>query len=163
MKYSGFIRNARSKAEKFFRSGFAFLVFLAAALVLTVSSVRLIDKYNEKELKARRGIYLMMESDMAKCAQIGIKMRYAGADIEGELLPELKTYLYSLKNMTEAFIFSFGEEYSPLNPQFLSKVDGACERLERDLRSGYASDTSEEALTICLGEFSKILNKWDFD
>ncbi len=163
MKYAGIIKNARSKAESFFRSGFAFLFALAIILVLTVTAVRYVNQTRQNEIRARRGIYRMMETDMAKCAQIGVKMQYAGANIEDELLPELEIYLYSLKNMTDAFNASFGEEYSPVRSQFLSKVEGACERLNRDLKSGYSTETSQKALQMCLNEFSEILEKWDFE
>lgn len=163
MKYAHFVRNAGSKAERFFHSGFAFLFALAIILMITVTAVRYVNETRENEIRARRGLYRTMETNMAKCAQIGVKMQYAGADIEGELLPELRTYLYALKNMTDAFYISFGEEYSPVRAQFLSKVEGACERLNRDLKSGYSSENSQKALQMCLSEFSEILDKWDFE
>lgn len=163
MKYLSFLKNARSKAEYFFRSGFAFLILIAVILIMISAYARIAIKAHEKEIRAKRGIYLMMEADMAKCAQIGVKMQYAGADIEGELLPKLNTYLYSLKNMTDAFNVSFGEEYAPVQAQFISKVEGACERLNRDLKSGYSTELSQKALEHCLNEFSKILDGWDFE
>lgn len=163
MKYLSYLKNAGQKAERFFRSRLAFLVFTGVLLICIVSAVRFVNTSRENEIRARRGIYLMMESDMEKCVQIGVKMQYAGANIEGKLLPELKTYLYSLKNMSDAFNISFGEEYAPVQAQFLSKVESACERLSRDLKNGYPADASQKALVHCLNEFSKILDGWDFE
>lgn len=163
MNYTDSYKNARSKAESFFRSGFAFILLAALTLIIIVSSVRLIQKSYKTEDKAKRGLYLMMEKDMAKCAQIGVKMQYAGAKIEDELLPELEMYLYSLKNMTKAFSASFGEEASPIRTQFLSKVETACARLKGDLSAGYSSKESQEALSMCLKEFSKLLDQWPFE
>ena len=163
MNYTESFKNARSKAESFFRSGFAFLLFLAFTLILIVSSVRLNHTSNDTEKKTKRAFFEMMETDMAKCAQIGVKMQNAGAKIEDKLLPELEIYLYSLKNMTNAYCLSFGDDNSPVRMHFLSKVEGACARLRSDLSAGYSSKESKEALIMCLKEFSRLLDHFSFE
>ncbi len=159
MKYMSFFINARSKAEKFFRSGFAFLVLILLSVILIANFSNFSNKAKAFERKAVSGICRAIELDMAKCEQIGRKMQYAGANIEGELLPELKVYLYSLNALSQAFFESFGEKDAPVNLMFLSKVTGAVERLERDYNCGYSAKKSEEALIECLNEFGNLLKR----
>ncbi|MBR3928719.1 MAG: hypothetical protein IKJ65_06945 [Clostridia bacterium] len=162
MIHKNFLKNARSAADRFFRSGFAFLAFLALFFVIFASLARFVNMAKHNEIQLKRGLYRMMETDMSKCAQIGVKMQYAGADYEEELLPMLDIYLYSLNSVTQAFCESFGENTSPVRRQFLSKVENAKERFERDLNAGYPYDESKKSLEMYLNEFSEILDKWDY-
>ncbi|MBE5792777.1 MAG: hypothetical protein IJN21_00220 [Clostridia bacterium] len=159
MKYEKMIQNARSMAERFFRSGFAFLVMMVGIVIIIACFSNYVKTAKANETKAKYGICQAIEADMAKCEQIGRKMQYAGADIKDELLPELEIYLYSLSAMSQAFCESFGETDAPVNIQFLSKVAGAVERLQRDYSCGYPASKSEEALFGCLNEFGALLKK----
>lgn len=157
MKHRVMIQNARSKADRFFRSGFAFVVVLAFFIGTAGYAVHFVNTAKQKEEKAKAGFFEMIEIEMAKCARIGVKMQYAGAQIEEKLLPELKTYLYSLDCMMNAFQSSFGDAASPLKRHYLSKTITSAERLEMHYRSGYPAKDAEDALCHCLDEFSIIL------
>ena len=161
MKYMTILQNARSKAERIFRSGFAFAFLVFVFLILVSFCLRKWNLMNETALKAQLGIHRAIQSDMAKCAQLGRRMQYAGANIQDELLPELKVYLYSLSNLTNAFYESFPEAEAPVQIQFLSKVSGAAQRLERDYCAGYPAESSEKALFRFLDEFSVLLDRWE--
>lgn len=162
MKYKSKIQNAKSKAEEFVRSGFAFVV-LAMTFIILISALLHLAKMNQiNQEKARSGILMAIQTDMAKCEQIGRKMQYAGANIRGELLPELKLYLYSLNHLQKAFSDSFGEDGSPIQAQFLSKVKNAVERLEYDYNAGYSAQKSEKALFECLNEFGNLLRAIEY-
>ncbi len=153
--------NARLSADRVFRPAAAFLVLTALIVVFASRSVRFREEAKSGEIRAKKGIFRLMETNMAKCAQIGVKMQYAGADLKDDLLPRLDTYLYALEGLTQAFYESFGEETSVLPKQFLSKVVSAKGRLERDLSQGDYIEDSKKALVLCLDEFSEILNRWD--
>lgn len=161
MKYRGFLQNARSKAERFFRSGFAFLVIMMMIVVMIGFVSNSMKTAKTNEYKARQVLCQAMETEMAKCQQIGRRMQYAGANIKDELLPELKIYLYSLHSMSDAFFGSYGEADAPVNQRFLSELSGAVERLERDYSCGYPAQTSEKALLECLNEFGSLLIRSD--
>lgn len=161
MKYTMKKKNARSKTEMFFRSDFAFIIMMLILIVLSAEDLRNSKALKAYENDAKCGWIEVMETEMSKCAQIGVKMQYAGADIEKKLLPELKLHLYCLNNLTDAFCTSFGENASPVAFHFLSKVNNACERLQMDYKSGYTADESEKALANCLMEFHEILKALD--
>lgn len=159
MKYPSNLKNAKSKAERFFRSGFAFLVFICLSVAFIAFFFQFVQNSKANEAKAIEGICQAMETDMAKCNQIGRKMQYAGAEIKDELLPELKVYLYSLSALSDAFYSSFENADAPVSRQFLSKVMIAAAHLEQDYNSGYPAQNSEQALIECLNEFAYLLKK----
>lgn len=156
-------KNAKPKGEGVFSLGFAFLVMISVIVVLSSTTLKAVYTAKTYDERARRGIYEAMEEEMSKCARIGVKMEYAGADIEKTLLPELKVYLYSLSAMTRAFSEAFGEEKLPVRMQYISKISGAAERLSRDYSAGYPAKEAEKALCECLKELGEILEKWNFE
>ena len=155
-------KNANRKAETILLKGFAFFVIAAILVAFAGSASAYVKRTKEHEKNAMKSIYSMMEIEMSKCALIGKKMQYAGADIKNELLPALKTHLYSLSRLNQACEDAFGIMHTPVGGHFMNKTTSALNRLEKDMASGYDFMDSLAALTSCLGELDKILKAWEF-
>ena len=163
MKNNDKIKCVKTKAAVFLRSGFALFIVLVLITIFTGTALAYVKRAKVNERKVRNSMYKMMEIDMAKCAQIGVRMQYAGADFENELLPILKRHLYSLSRLNEACEDAFGIIYTPVSGHFINRIQTAVEIVERDLSAGYSTEKSECALCVCLTELGDILKAWDFD
>lgn len=155
-------RNAENRPDAVILKGTAFLVILAMIVLLTGAGSAYVQKNKAHERKCLESLYKRMEIEMAKCAQIGVRMNYAGAELKGELMPMLDVHLYALSNLNQALEDSFGIMYSPLGGHFINKTMNALALLRRDLDAGYPAEKSLYALTECLREMGEILKVWDF-
>ena len=106
---------------------------------------------------ARRSISAALMSDLNRCARIGLKMTYAGADIRNTLLPELKMRFFAVEKMNQALRDGFGEAFTPVSEQLIYRIGNAITRLEDAYRSGSDAGAAEASLAAQVMELNAVL------
>lgn len=140
------------------RQLFAALALLLALLV--ACSFYIIAREEARALNeaARRALAERMTINMDKCARIRVKMTYAGADIQGELYPQLKPLLYAVDELNSASLNAFGVDGAPISAALMKKLRDTCGALENCYASGRPAAQYELALRQYLEQFDDILN-----
>ncbi len=141
----------------------AYLVTLVISLFLMLISCALFvgakETDGERAERARRALAERMIVNMDKCARIGLKMGYSGADIQFSLYPELKPLLYTLSECNTAVKNAFGGEYAPISDALMKRLNATCQALELAYASGKAASSHEVTLGEYLSLFSGLLDE----
>ena len=133
---------------------------LVAAILLTAVFSTACVSGSESEARivnARRSISAALMSDLNRCARIGLKMTYAGADIRNSLLPELKMRFFAVEKMNLALREGFGEAFTPVSEQQLHRIGNAIAQLENAYRAGDDTRAAEASLAAQLLELNAVL------
>ncbi len=141
----------------------AYSVTLIFSLLLMLISCSLIVEAKENDglqaEKARKAFAERMIINMNKCARIGVRMGYSGADIQHSLYPQLKPLLYTLSECNTAVKEAFGGEYAPISDALMKKLNTTCQALELAYSSGKTASPHEGILGEYLYSFNGLLDE----
>lgn len=123
----------------------ALALFMAFTVML--SGCVIARENGQARAKAQRlALAARLMPHMQSCARIGRKMGYAGADIRGELMSELKILLPTVTELNSAIREICGAEYMPIDEVYLRKISDNISLLESSYRRSENTASLEEAL-----------------
>lgn len=135
-------------------------LILIAVIVITAVLTTACNFGNEARAQAdnaRRSISSALMTSLNRCARIGLKMTYAGADIKNALLPDLKMCFFAVENMNQALKDGFGDAYMPVSEQLIHRIGNDIACLEDAYRSGDDARGAEESLALHVLELNSVL------
>lgn len=132
-------------------------IFLLLLLIWVPFRIREAQSSAEAEQRARRAMAECMIPTMNRLTNIARKMQYAGADIQGVFLEDIKTYAFSLSEMNHACANAFGSAYAPVDEGYMRRVMNAVYELERKYLEGENASQAEKTLAMYLMKFEQIL------
>lgn len=130
------------------------LVFIIYLIGSTVQRASLRSDYAE----ARNQAASCVEDQIALFLRTCDSLTLAGADIENDLLPDLHTYFYAMKEMDDSLSFSFGPAYSLLSDGLRAQINSALSAYDDAYRTGKSTDSAFASLFDCVNSLNSVLS-----
>ena len=83
----------------------------------------------------------------------------AGADVEGEILPAMKTYYAQATALNDAIAGAFGEKNRVLSDALVSELDKAFSAYDDAFKAGHSTEEAENLMTQAVTDTRTALSK----
>lgn len=157
MKYKTTTAGARGGAGFPYMRAFACtilcIVMLCAPFVINKAGTNA-----KKRVQARTNALESMYPTMNRLYQLGRKMQYAGADIENDLMENLKKYAYALNEMNLMCAAVFENGYAPVDLSYMRHLMHAVSELEQKYLLGDNAEKSEKTVISYLMQLGVYLS-----
>lgn len=84
----------------------------------------------------------------------------AGADVEGDILPQMRMYFAQAQALNNAMAAAYGDEYALLDHDLISEIELAFDEYEAAYSAGRSTDTAELCMTNAIADMRDALNEY---
>lgn len=82
----------------------------------------------------------------------------AGADVEGDILPSMRTYFAQARALNSAMSLAYGEKYTVLDDGLLKEIDAAFAEYDSAFRGGRSTDVAGSMMTEAMAHTRRALD-----
>lgn len=136
------------------------LAIIALALMLIITTVvnafqkdRLIDKYDAAREKLASCVSVQATQFLRTCDSLSTP----GANVEGDLLPDLHTYFYAMQETDELLTYTYGSAYKVLPDSLSSQIKLALSAYDQAFSTGKPTNSAFSSLTTCASTLNQVL------
>ncbi len=86
------------------------------------------------------------------------KIDLAGADIEGEIIPNMRHYFSQLQVLNNAMATAFGEEFAIFDAALIKDIELALEEYEAAFSTGHSTADAHERMSSAMTKVRNVLN-----
>ena len=133
----------------------AIVILLVWACISTSNTSDMQQKYTASRNAVGESLYgcasmLAMEYDNAD---------YAGADIEGEIIPAMQIYYGQVQVLNNALASAYGSEYAVFDAAIMQDVSLAFDEYAAAFATGHSTDSAHERMTDAMARIRKVLSE----
>ena len=131
------------------------VVLFAWACISTSNTSDMQQKYASSRAAVGEALYgcasmLAMEYDNAS---------FAGADIEGEILPEMHIYFSQVQALNNALASAYGDEYTVFETSLIQDISLAFDEYEAAFAMGHSTDDAHARMADAMTRVRKVLTE----
>lgn len=141
-------RNYQSKSMRYPLYAMA-LLSLVLAVALAVTLIMKNDDTRMANL-GREQLKSSIQSDLTMVLRTYDQLNLPRADIQGELLPDIREHLYTAYAMNNVLSSVYGKGESILDNEFYTQITLAVDEIERQINMGQIVDIPASSLTSCM-------------
>lgn len=86
------------------------------------------------------------------------KIDLAGADIEGEIIPNMRHYFSQMQALNNAMATAFGEEYALFDAELIKDIELAFSEYDAAFATGHSTENAHARMSVAMTEVGQILN-----
>ena len=83
---------------------------------------------------------------------------FAGADIEGEILPQMRIYYAQVQALNNAMASAYGSHYAVFDPTLIQDISLAFDEYEAAFAMGHSTDDAHARMTESMTRVRQVLN-----
>lgn len=84
----------------------------------------------------------------------------AGADVEGDILPQMRMYFAQAQALNNAMAAAYGDEYTVLDQDLIREIELAFDEYEAAYSAGRSTDTAELRMTDAMTGMREALSEY---
>ena len=84
----------------------------------------------------------------------------AGADVEGDILPQRRMYFAQAQALNNAMAAAYGDEYAVLDQELIQEIELAFSEYEAAFSAGRSTDTAELRMTDAMAGVREALSEY---
>lgn len=131
------------------------VILLAWACISTSNTSDMQQKYASSRAAVGEALYgcasmLAMEYDSAD---------YAGADVEGEILPEMRIYYAQVQALNNAMSTAYGSDYAVFDSALMQDISLAFDEYAAAFAMGHSTDDAHARMTDAMTRVRKVLTE----
>ena len=138
---------------------FAVAVLLAAVVIWGCISTSNASNMRRKYAQSREAVGESLFSAAYMMALRFDDAALAGADVEGEILPAMKTYYAQAVALNEAVTGAFGNKYEVLSDALVSELDQAFSTYDDAFKSGHSTEEAANLMAQAVADTRAALNR----
>jgi len=83
----------------------------------------------------------------------------AGADIEGEIIPNMRHYFSQMQVLNNAMAAAFGEEYAIFDAELMNEIRLALDEYDQAFSTGHSTDSAHDRMSGAMSRVRSRLNQ----
>lgn len=83
----------------------------------------------------------------------------AGADVEGDIIPQMRMYFAQAQALNNAMAAAYGEEYAVLDQDLIREIELAFSEYDAAYSAGRSTDVAEQRMTAAMSDVRSALNE----
>lgn len=133
----------------------ALLVLLAGALIV-VSVLR--GRAQGQLALGRQQLATQIQSNLGQATRAFERMSLPGADVQGDILPEMKLRLFAAGELNEVMIETYGPQSSMIDQDIFGQIDLAIAQITRNIAEGTSPRLAQDTLSSYMAQMEADLN-----
>lgn len=127
----------------------------AWACISTSNTSDIQEKYTASRNAVAQSLYgcanmMLLEFD---------KIDLAGADIEGEIIPNIRHYYSQMQVVNNAMAAAYGEEYVIFDAELMKELALSLEEYDAAFATGHSTDSAHDRMSGAMSKVHSILNR----
>ena len=139
-------------------SKIALAMLVAALLVWACISTSNTSDMQQKYADSRNAVAQTLYGSANMMLLEFDKIDLAGADIEGEIIPNMRHYFSQLQVLNNAMASAFGEEYALFDAELINDIELAFSEYDAAFSTGHTTEAAHERMNGAMTKVRGILN-----
>lgn len=131
-----------------------FVLILLAMLILNGFRVSAQNRLTQ----SREAMAASVQNDVNQAFGVYGSINRKNADLEGDILPKLRLYMYSAYSMDKVLTETYGEQYALLSKELYEQFLTAMDEYDRLLSIGQSTDSAKELLVAAMSNVETTLD-----
>ncbi len=152
------LKRARSAQNPQLRRRLILVAAVIGALAVALGiTLYVLIQNNQRLSQGRAQIESGILSDLTMIVRTYDAMKEPKADIAGQVLPEISKHIYSAYSQDNVLMDLHGKGASILGNELYTKINGAIETMERQIKADRIIDATSNELTQYVAQIQRIL------
>ena len=129
------------------------LMLLITAVVNSVQKHNLRENYAEGREKLASCLSVQITHFLRTCDSLSTP----GADIRGDLLPDLNTYFYAMQEIDDLLVYTYGAAYQVIPDNLAGQIKLALSAYDQAFSTGKPTDSAFSSLMGCATTLEQVM------
>lgn len=134
------------------------LIVIAALVIWVCISTSNTSDMQQKYASSRTAVGEALYGCASMLALEYDDAEYAGADVEGEILPRMRIYYAQVQALNNAMASAYGSHYAVFEPVLIQDISLAFDEYDAAFAMGHSTDDAHARMTDAMTRVRKVLN-----